>query len=447
MPTDPKNIPGCTYCRPQVASVGLTEAAAKEKGYEVKVGKFPAIGNGKAIALGEVEGFVKTVFDAKTGELLGAHMIGAEVTELIQGYTVGKTAELVETDFIQTVFPHPTLSRNDARERARRFRAGDPHLSAHTTSTRTLVIALLANLGIAVSKFVAAAITGSSAMLTEGVHSVVDSTNQLLLMWGRRAAKRPPDKLHPFGYGRELYFWSFVVAVLVFSLGAGVSIYEGIIHIANPEEAVSPLIAYVVLLVAFLLEGWSTLEAFQDFRKAKGDLSWFAGGPPIEGPAGLHRPAREWRGDGWHHRRGGRPAAVATHRRSLLRRRRVDRDRGDPRPHGVLLAYESKGLLIGEAADPVLVDEPSRAGAATSRAWSGRPRTDRPLLARPDHGDDERRLPRRHAGGRSRADRLSRRAGSARTLAGSAATVRPADARRRQGSPSLRQARQPRVGA
>ncbi|MEO7865684.1 MAG: dihydrolipoyl dehydrogenase, partial [Sphingomicrobium sp.] len=108
--TDPKNIPGCTYCRPQVASVGLTEAAAKEAGYEVKVGKFPAIGNGKAIALGEVEGFIKTIFDAKTGELLGAHMIGAEVTELIQGYTIGKTAELVDQDFINTVFPHPTLS-------------------------------------------------------------------------------------------------------------------------------------------------------------------------------------------------------------------------------------------------------------------------------------------------------------------------------------------------
>ncbi len=108
--TDPKNIPGCTYCRPQVASVGLTEAAAKEKGYEVKVGKFPFIGNGKAIALGETDGFVKTVFDAKTGELLGAHMIGAEVTELIQGYTIGKTAELVEQDFINSVFPHPTLS-------------------------------------------------------------------------------------------------------------------------------------------------------------------------------------------------------------------------------------------------------------------------------------------------------------------------------------------------
>jgi dihydrolipoamide dehydrogenase len=107
---DPLNIPGCTYCHPQVASVGLTEAKAKAAGYEVKVGNFPFIGNGKAIALGEAEGFIKTVFDAKTGELLGAHMIGAEVTELIQGYTVGKTAELVEADFMGTVFPHPTLS-------------------------------------------------------------------------------------------------------------------------------------------------------------------------------------------------------------------------------------------------------------------------------------------------------------------------------------------------
>ncbi|WP_227339710.1 dihydrolipoyl dehydrogenase [Sphingopyxis sp. P8] len=107
---DVRNIPGCTYCRPQIASVGLTEAKAKELGYEVRVGNFPFIGNGKAIALGEAEGFTKTVFDAKTGELLGAHMIGAEVTEQIQGYTIGKTAELVEDDFIGTVFPHPTLS-------------------------------------------------------------------------------------------------------------------------------------------------------------------------------------------------------------------------------------------------------------------------------------------------------------------------------------------------
>jgi len=104
------NIPGCTYCMPQVASVGLTEQAAKDKGYEVKVGKFPFIGNGKAIALGEPEGLVKTVFDAKTGELLGAHMIGAEVTELIQGYTIAKTMETTEAELMHTIFPHPTLS-------------------------------------------------------------------------------------------------------------------------------------------------------------------------------------------------------------------------------------------------------------------------------------------------------------------------------------------------
>jgi dihydrolipoamide dehydrogenase len=109
-PLDVRNIPACTYCRPQVASVGLTEKAARDAGYEVKVGHFPFIGNGKAIALGEPEGMVKTIFDSKTGELLGAHMIGAEVTELIQGYTVAKTLETTETDLIRTIFPHPTLS-------------------------------------------------------------------------------------------------------------------------------------------------------------------------------------------------------------------------------------------------------------------------------------------------------------------------------------------------
>jgi dihydrolipoyl dehydrogenase len=109
-PLDVTKIPGCTYCHPQVASVGLTEAGATEQGYNVKVGRFPFIGNGKAIALGEPEGMIKTVFDAKTGELLGAHMIGAEVTELIQGYTIGRQLETTEEDLMATVFPHPTLS-------------------------------------------------------------------------------------------------------------------------------------------------------------------------------------------------------------------------------------------------------------------------------------------------------------------------------------------------
>ncbi|NVJ99119.1 MAG: dihydrolipoyl dehydrogenase, partial [Alphaproteobacteria bacterium] len=109
-PMDKGNIPGCTYCRPQVASVGLTEAKAKEAGYDVRVGNFPFIGNGKAVALGEPEGLVKTVFDKKTGELLGAHMVGAEVTEMIQGYVVARTLESTEEELMHTVFPHPTLS-------------------------------------------------------------------------------------------------------------------------------------------------------------------------------------------------------------------------------------------------------------------------------------------------------------------------------------------------
>jgi cation diffusion facilitator family transporter len=229
-------------------------------------------------------------------------------------------------------------------------------MSAVTASTRTLVIALAANLGIAVSKFVAAAITGSSAMLTEGVHSVVDSTNQLLLMWGRRAAKRPADKLHPFGYGRELYFWSFVVAVLVFSLGAGVSVSEGIIHILNPEPAVSPVIAYAVLLIAFLLEGWSTVEAYRDFKKSKGDIGWFEAIRRSKDPPAFIVLLEN----------GAAIAGIIAAAIGLL----LSQLTHDPFFDGAasvvigiilgftaaLLAHESKGLLIGESADPELVE-------------------------------------------------------------------------------------------
>jgi dihydrolipoamide dehydrogenase len=111
-PLDTGNIPGCTYCRPQIASVGLTEAKAKEAGYTVKIGKFPFIGNGKAIAMGEPDGFVKTVFDAKTGALLGAHMVGAEVTEMIQGFVIARQLETTEAELMETVFPHPTVSES-----------------------------------------------------------------------------------------------------------------------------------------------------------------------------------------------------------------------------------------------------------------------------------------------------------------------------------------------
>jgi cation diffusion facilitator family transporter len=230
-------------------------------------------------------------------------------------------------------------------------------MSAAPHNNRTLVIAFVANLGIAVSKFVAAAITGSSAMLTEGVHSVVDSTNQLLLLWGRKAARRPADEFHPFGYGREIYFWSFVVAVLVFALGAGVSIYEGIIHISDPEPAVSPFIAYGVLLVAFALEGWSTLSAFKDFKLAKGPLGWVQAVQRSKDPPGFIVLLEN----------GAAMAGIVVAAVGLA----LSQATHDPRFDGAasvvigiilgvtafILAYESKALLIGEAADPELVRE------------------------------------------------------------------------------------------
>ena len=122
-----ENIPGCTYCHPQIASIGLTEAQAKEAGREIRVGRFPFLGNGKAIALGEDQGIVKTIFDSVTGELLGAHMVGSEVTELVQGFSISKTLEATELELIHTVFPHPTLSEMmhesvlDAYDRAIHF--------------------------------------------------------------------------------------------------------------------------------------------------------------------------------------------------------------------------------------------------------------------------------------------------------------------------------------
>src|SRR5215210_6630672 len=226
-------------------------------------------------------------------------------------------------------------------------------MSGH--NNRTLLIAFGANLGSAGGKIVEAAITGSSAMLTEGVHSVVDSTNQLLLIWGRRQARKPADHTHPLGYGRELYFWSFVVAVLVFALGAGVSVYEGVIHLAHPEEAVSPLIAYTVLTFAFLLEGGSTWAAFRDFKEAKGNLGWWdavrrSKDPPAfivllengAAMAGLVVAAvglaiSQWTGNPFY---DGAASVVIGIILGLT---------------ALLLAVESKALLIGEAANPELV--------------------------------------------------------------------------------------------
>jgi cation diffusion facilitator family transporter len=136
-------------------------------------------------------------------------------------------------------------------------------------------VALASNLLIALAKFVAAAISGSSAMLSEGVHSLVDTINELLLLYGLHRAKAPPDVTHPFGHGRELYFWSFIVALLVLAMGAGVAFYEGIAHLRDPRQAEAPALSYIVLGVSALLEGRSWLIAVREFRTHKGRLGYF----------------------------------------------------------------------------------------------------------------------------------------------------------------------------
>ena len=218
-----------------------------------------------------------------------------------------------------------------------------------------LYAALAANIGIAVAKFVAAAITASSSMLTEGVHSLVDSLNQILLLYGQRRAQRPPDAQHPFGYGRELYFWAFVVAILIFGLGACVSVYEGWLHILEPEPLRDPLVNYIVLGIATAMEGTSWVIAIREFRESKGDCGWWRAIRESKDPSGFIVLFEDsaalaglvvaaigvWASHAW----------------------------GDPRIDGVasiviglilaavatLLAREAKGLLIGERANPDLI--------------------------------------------------------------------------------------------
>ena len=147
---------------------------------------------------------------------------------------------------------------------------------AKAGSSRIVIYgALAANAAIAIAKFVAAGITGSSSMLSEGIHSAVDSSNELLLLWGEHRSERPPDRSHPFGYGRELYFWSFVVAILIFGLGAGLSVYEGWQHIMDPEELTDPLVNYVVLGAAFLFESVSWGIAVRALGRTKRARSWW----------------------------------------------------------------------------------------------------------------------------------------------------------------------------
>jgi cation diffusion facilitator family transporter len=148
-------------------------------------------------------------------------------------------------------------------------------MAAHSESKIVIYAALAGNLLVALTKFVAAWFTGSSAMFSEGVHSLVDTGNQGLLLYGMKRAARPPDEAYPLGYGRELYFWSFIVALLVFALGAGVSLYEGVIHVLHPVEITSPMVSYVVLGLAIVFEGGSWWVALKSFHKTKGKRGWF----------------------------------------------------------------------------------------------------------------------------------------------------------------------------
>jgi cation diffusion facilitator family transporter len=227
---------------------------------------------------------------------------------------------------------------------------------AESNNKLVLLAALGANLGIAVAKFVAAAFTGSSAMLTEGFHSVVDSLNQILLLYGERASNKPADEIHPLGYGREIYFWSFVVAILIFATGAGLSIYEGILHIITPSPIEDATIAYVVLGISFVLEGASWLTAMREFRTTQGDLGWWKAVRRSKDPASFivlfEDSAAMF---------GLVVAAIGIF---------LTHYTGNPVWDGTasivigvalaivafMLARESKGLLIGERADPRLVN-------------------------------------------------------------------------------------------
>ena len=142
-------------------------------------------------------------------------------------------------------------------------------------SKKVIYAALIGNSLVAVTKFAAASITGSSAMFSEGVHSVVDTGNQVLLLFGLKQSQKPPDENFPFGHGKEIYFWSFLVAILIFALGAGISLYEGIEHVRHPTPIVNPMINYIVLGLAIIFEGGALYYAVKEFRRAKGNLGYF----------------------------------------------------------------------------------------------------------------------------------------------------------------------------
>ena len=227
-----------------------------------------------------------------------------------------------------------------------------------TPSSKLVVYAALAgNLAIAATKFAAAAITGSSAMLSEAVHSMVDSTNEVLLLYGTARAARMPDASHPFGYGRELYFWAFIVALLVLALGAGVSVYEGISHLRHPEPMTRPLVNYVVLAASIVFEGATWLIALRAFRAGKGRLGYFEAFRRSKDPTTFTVLFEDTAA-----LIGLFIALAGITARHVLQRPEFDGIAsiligGVLAASSLLLARETKGLLLGEAAHPHVRDD------------------------------------------------------------------------------------------
>jgi cation diffusion facilitator family transporter len=227
-------------------------------------------------------------------------------------------------------------------------------MASQTSSRKVIYAALAGNLLIAVTKFAAAAWTGSSAMLSEGVHSLVDTGNEVLLLYGLRRSQRPADASHPLGHGRELYFWTFIVALLVFALGAGVSFYEGVVHMRRPEPVESPVVNYVVIGLSLVFEGFSWRVAMKEFRRAKGSLGYFQAMRESKDPTTFTVLFED----------SAALAGLIIALAGITAAQAFDRPELDGLASigialvlaatALVLARETKGLLIGEAAHPGL---------------------------------------------------------------------------------------------
>ncbi|WP_207477163.1 cation diffusion facilitator family transporter [Arenibaculum pallidiluteum] len=224
----------------------------------------------------------------------------------------------------------------------------------HSSSKTVVYAALAGNFAIALAKFAAAGWTGSSAMLSEGVHSLVDTGNEILLLYGMRRAARPPDRAHPLGHGRELYFWTFIVALLVFALGAGVSFYEGIVHMRRPEPVEDVTVTYIVLGLSVLFEGGSWLVALRAFRTAKGRRGYIEAVRRSKDPTTFTVLFED----------SAALIGLAIAFAGITAAQALDRPELDGLASigialvlaatATILARETKGLLIGEAADPAV---------------------------------------------------------------------------------------------